>query len=73
VTVSGNVVRNAGYGIQVSVGPGARYAAITEKLISGGRLGAVVGMEWDKPVTGDLAKEGAALYPQLTVANNQAR
>jgi hypothetical protein len=57
----------------VSFAPGARDAAITGNLISGARFGAIVAMEWDKPVTGDLAKEGAALYPQLTVANNQAR
>jgi uncharacterized secreted repeat protein (TIGR03808 family) len=73
VTVSGNVVRKAGYGIQVSVAPGAGHAVISGNLISGARLGAIVGMEWAKPVTGDLAKDGAARYPQLTIANNQVR
>jgi uncharacterized secreted repeat protein (TIGR03808 family) len=85
VTVSGNVVRNAGFGIQVSVAQGAGDAAITGNLISGARLGAIVGMEWAKAVTGDLAKNGtkngaknsdkagAAHYPQLTIANNQVR
>jgi hypothetical protein len=73
VTVSGNVVRNAGLGIQVSVAAGAGAAAISGNLISGVRLGAIVGMEWAKPVTGDLAKDGAARYPQLTIANNQTR
>jgi hypothetical protein len=28
-------------------------------------------MEWDKAVSGDLAHDGAARYPQLTVANNR--
>jgi uncharacterized secreted repeat protein (TIGR03808 family) len=73
VTVSGNVVRQAGTGIQVSVVQGAGDAAITGNLISGARLGAIVGMEWAKAVTGDLIRDGAAKYPQLTIANNQAR
>lgn len=73
VTVAGNVVRDAGYGIAVSVARGAGDAAISGNLISGAKLGAIVGMEWSKPVTGDLLKDGAARYPQLTVANNQAR
>jgi uncharacterized secreted repeat protein (TIGR03808 family) len=73
VTVSGNVVRNAGFGIQVSVAAGAGDAVISGNLISGARLGAIVGMEWAKPVTGDLAKDGAARYPQLTIANNRTR
>jgi uncharacterized secreted repeat protein (TIGR03808 family) len=71
VTVSGNVVRKTGIGIGVSVAPGAGHAAITGNMISGAQRGAIVGMVWDKPVTGDLAKPGAARYPQLTIANNQ--
>jgi uncharacterized secreted repeat protein (TIGR03808 family) len=73
VTVSGNVVRNAGIGIAVSVVKGVGDAAITGNVITGARLGGVVGMEWAKAVTGDLTKPGAAAYPQLTVANNQVR
>ena len=34
-------------------------------MISDVRSGAIVGMEWKKPVTGDLAKDGAARYAQL--------
>ena len=37
------------------------------------RRGAIVGMEWHKQVTGDLTKDGAARYPQLTIANNRVR
>ena len=71
VTITGNVVRDAGTGIEVSVAPGAGDATITGNVIAGSKRGAIVGMEWDKAVTGDLAKEGAARYPQLTIANNQ--
>ena len=73
VTVSGNVVRNAGIGIAVSVVRGAGDAAITGNLIAGAKRGAIVGMEWAKAVTGDLLKDGAGPYPQLRIADNQAR
>jgi uncharacterized secreted repeat protein (TIGR03808 family) len=72
VTVSGNVVRNAGYGIAVSVVRGAGDATISANVIDGAKLGAIVGMEWTKAVTGDLAKEGAERFPQLLIANNRA-
>jgi uncharacterized secreted repeat protein (TIGR03808 family) len=72
VTISGNVVRNAGAGIAVSVAPGAGNAAVTGNMITGARHGAIVGMEWDKQVAGDLA-EDASRYPQLTIANNRTR
>ncbi len=72
VTVSGNVVRNAGAGIAVSVVPGTTSAVITGNDIDGGKQGSIVGMEWFKPVA-DLAGEAAARYPHLTIANNRAR
>jgi uncharacterized secreted repeat protein (TIGR03808 family) len=71
VTVSGNVVRQAGIGIGVSVAPGAGTAVITGNVIADAHNGAIVGMVWDKPVSGDLSKTGTANYPQLTIANNQ--
>jgi uncharacterized secreted repeat protein (TIGR03808 family) len=71
VAVSGNVLRQVGIGIGVSVSPGAGRAAITGNVISGAKHGAIVGMQWDKPVTGDLAQAGAAGYPRLTIADNQ--
>jgi uncharacterized secreted repeat protein (TIGR03808 family) len=77
VTVSGNVMRNTGTGIQVSVVSGAGAVTINGNVIAGAKRGAIVGMEWYKPVTGDLAKDttkdGAARYPQLSIANNQVR
>jgi uncharacterized secreted repeat protein (TIGR03808 family) len=73
VTVSGNVVRETGIGIGVSVAPGAGHATITGNTIGEARQGAIVGMQWGKPVTGDLTKESTAHYPKLTVANNTIR
>ena len=73
VTATGNVIRDAGYGIVVSVVRGAGGAAISGNIIQGFKRGAIVGMEWHKAVTGDLTQAGAERYPQLTIANNQTR
>jgi uncharacterized secreted repeat protein (TIGR03808 family) len=71
VTINGNVVRQSGIGIAVSVVKGAGAAAITGNVLSGSKRGAIVGMEWHKPVTGDLALAGAERYPQLRLSGNQ--
>ncbi len=49
VTASGNVIRNAGIGIAVSVVQGAGAAAISGNIIQDAKRGAIVGMEWHKP------------------------
>jgi uncharacterized secreted repeat protein (TIGR03808 family) len=73
VAVNANVIRNADFGITVSVATGAGAAVIADNLISGVRRGAIVGMEWNKPVTGDLAKDGATRYAQLSIGGNRVR
>jgi len=73
VVVSGNIVRSAGMGIAVSVAPGAGAALITDNLIADVQRGAVVGLEWQKTVTGDLAKEGTGRYKQLSISGNLVR
>jgi len=73
VAISANIVRGADYGIAVSVAPGAGTGVIADNLISGARRGAIVGMEWHKPVTGDLATDGAARYAQLSISGNRVR
>jgi uncharacterized secreted repeat protein (TIGR03808 family) len=73
VTINANVVRGADYGVVVSVAPSAGAAVIADNMISGTRLGAIVGMEWKKPVTGDLSKDGAERYAQLSVVGNRVR
>jgi uncharacterized secreted repeat protein (TIGR03808 family) len=72
VAVTGNVVRRAGIGIAVSVAPGAGSALIADNLIAA-RRGAIVGMEWGKAVTGDLAAENAARFAQLSISGNRVR
>jgi len=73
VAITSNVIRRADFGITVSVAPGAGAAVIANNLISDVRGGAIVGMEWKKTVTGDLAKDGAARYAQLSIGGNQVR
>lgn len=73
VAITGNVVRLCATGLQVSVAKGAGQALIANNVFEQVAGGAVVGMEWHKTVTGDLTKDGAAQYPQLTIANNQVR
>ena len=71
VAVTGNVIRDTAIGIGISVAPRAGGAAITGNVISGARRGAILGVQWGKPVTGDFAKDGAAGYSQFTIANNR--
>jgi uncharacterized secreted repeat protein (TIGR03808 family) len=73
VTITGNVVRSADIGIGVSVAPGAGAAVIADNLIAGARMGAVLGMEWQNPVSGDLSKDGSQRYAQLSIAGNRVR
>jgi len=71
VVATGNVVRKAGTGIAVSVAPGAGHAVISDNLIDEVTVGGVVGYEWTRPVTGDLAVHGAEGWPNLTVERNR--
>jgi uncharacterized secreted repeat protein (TIGR03808 family) len=73
VAISSNVIRRADFGITVSVAPGAGAAVIADNMISDVRSGAIVGMEWNKPVTGDLSRDGAARYAQLSIGGNRVR
>jgi uncharacterized secreted repeat protein (TIGR03808 family) len=73
VAITSNVVRSADYGIAVSVVQGAGTAVIANNLIAEARRGAIVGMAWGKPVTGDLSKDGAERYAQLSIDGNRVR
>ena len=72
VSVVGNVVRSARYGVTVSVANGAGTAVIASNLISGAAKGAIVGMEHAKAVTGDLANEPTR-YANLQISGNRVR
>ncbi|MDE1974471.1 MAG: TIGR03808 family TAT-translocated repetitive protein [Hyphomicrobiales bacterium] len=73
VAISSNVIRRAEYGITVSVAPGAGAAVIADNMIAETRSGAIIGMEWKRPVSGDLASDGAKRYAQLSIGGNRVR
>ncbi|MFZ5689988.1 MAG: TIGR03808 family TAT-translocated repetitive protein [Pseudomonadota bacterium] len=73
VIVSDNVMRSVGVGVAVSVVPGSGTALIANNLIADTKHGAVVGMEWDKRVTGDLTKDGVGKYAHVTLSGNRVR
>jgi uncharacterized secreted repeat protein (TIGR03808 family) len=73
VAITSNVIRRADFGITVSVASGAGAAVISDNLIADVRRGAIVGMEGKTPVTGDLTKDGAARYAQLSISGNRVR
>jgi uncharacterized secreted repeat protein (TIGR03808 family) len=73
VAITGNIIRRADFGITVSVAPGAGAAVIADNLISEVRRAAIVGMAWKNAVTGDLARDGADRYAQLSIGGNRVR
>ena len=73
VAATGNVVRKAEIGIGVSVAAGAGAALIADNLIAEARLGAIVGMDRGRPMTGDLAKDDSGRYAQLSISGNRVR
>jgi uncharacterized secreted repeat protein (TIGR03808 family) len=73
VCVTGNVVRVCPIGIAVSVAPGAGSAMVANNLIVDAAKGAILGMEWYKTVTGDLARGETSRFAQLSVSGNRVR
>jgi uncharacterized secreted repeat protein (TIGR03808 family) len=71
VAVTGNIVRQAGTGIAVTVVEGAGAAVISDNLMDACPGGGVVGFRWSEPATGDLAKVPESGYPHLTVERNR--
>jgi uncharacterized secreted repeat protein (TIGR03808 family) len=71
VAATGNVIRGAPIGVAVSVVEGSGSAVISDNLIAGATRGAVVGMRWGDPASGDLARAGAETFPNVTVERNR--
>lgn len=71
VVATGNIIRNAGTGIAVTVVDGAGNAIISDNVIDGARNGAIIGQRWAEPATGDLAKSSDTGYAHLTVERNR--
>ncbi|QFY59399.1 TIGR03808 family TAT-translocated repetitive protein [Rhizobium grahamii] len=71
LVVTGNIIRKAPIGCAVSVAQGAGTAVITDNVFQETPDGAVLGFEWDKKASGELATAGSSSYPQLTIERNR--
>ncbi len=71
VTVTGNVVRDAGFGVMVSVAEKAGSVTVVGNAFQATRGGAIVGHRLGDAATGDLAITGAAVPAHLGIANNR--
>ncbi|MCW5695229.1 MAG: TIGR03808 family TAT-translocated repetitive protein [Bauldia sp.] len=70
-SVASNIIRDTAIGVAVTVVEGAGSALIAANVISAVRQGAVVGMNYAEPATGDLVLGGADAFPQLRIEGNQ--
>jgi uncharacterized secreted repeat protein (TIGR03808 family) len=70
IVISGNVIRKAFVGVGVSVTPGAGTVLVNANMISETPRGAVVGLDHARPVTADLAADGAQRLARVVIANN---
>jgi len=71
LVVTGNIIRKAPVGCAVSVAEGAGTAVITDNVFQETPGGAVLGFEWDRKVSGELATTGSSRFAQLTVERNR--
>lgn len=70
VIVNANVIRECGTGIAVTAVEGAGHAQILDNAIEKSVNGAVVGYEWAKPATGDLAQTSFGHPSNVAVERN---
>ncbi len=71
LVVTGNIIRKAPIGCAVSVAQGAGTAVITDNVFQETHDGAILGFEWDKRVSGELATTGSSRFAQLTIERNR--
>ena len=70
----GNIVKDCAQGIRFSaVGPGPFVIANLGSLVSGATTGAILGMDHDKPITGDLARAGEKVPDVASISGNMIR
>ena len=72
VSATGNVLRDCGTGIGVSVVEGSGKALIASNLISNTARGAIVGFRWSEAVTADLARDPDRAPAHLSLSANMA-
>lgn len=72
VTVTGNVVRNVGFGITASVSSGAGQACIAGNMIAEAARGSIVGMDFAEVLPDDLSKN-TTRHAHLAIRGNKVR
>lgn len=70
VSATGNVIRDAGVGVAVTVVEGSGKTVIANNVIARARRGAIVGFRWAERVTEDLTITGAEDWPHLLISGN---
>ncbi len=70
VSVTGNVVRQAGTGCAVTVAEGAGNALIANNLFQAIERGAIIGYRWRAAATGELVSGDDHGFSHLTIRNN---
>ena len=70
IVITGNVVRQANTGVQLTVVEGTGKAVITDNVFDDIKGAAIGGFRWADQVTGDLAK-GGDVPKNLTIERNQ--
>lgn len=73
LSAAGNLIRDCGTGIAVSLSEGAQPVAISSNVISGSKRAAIMGMDHEKAVTGDLMAEGADIPERVKLNGNVVR
>jgi uncharacterized secreted repeat protein (TIGR03808 family) len=71
VSATGNVIRQSGVGVSVTVVDGAGSAVITDNVIAGSALAAVMGMRWMERATKDLTQITYGMPSHLIVERNR--
>ena len=66
-------MRGTNIGVAVSVVKGSGTALIANNLIAEAKGGAVVGLEWEKRVTGDMTRDGVGKHAHVTLSGNRVR
>ena len=70
LSATGNIIRNCGKGFTVSLHPETAPALVANNIIAGSTLAAIMGVDHDDPVTGDLGQPGAEIPARLTLSGN---
>lgn len=70
ITASSNIIRDTKTGFYVSVVEGAGLVSISNNVIARASHG-IVGYRWQEAVTGDMVKEGASNYANISLQGNR--